>query len=130
MGGFKMEEKKEPFLKTLKYMRRAKRVLTDANLDAAGKAGVDALAEFTPKDSGKTSESWDYKVIREDGRAKIIWTNDNITGNSDVPIAILLQYGHLTKDGYYLQGFDYINPALKPIFEDIANKIWKEATKV
>lgn len=130
MGGFKIEEKKEPFLKTLKYMRRTKRVLTDANLDAAGKAGVDALEEFTPKDSGKTSESWNYKVIRENGRAKIIWTNDNITGNSDVPIAMLLQYGHLTKDGYYLQGFDYINPALKPIFEDIANKIWKEATKV
>lgn len=130
MGGFKMGAKGEPFHKTLAYMIKAKLVLTKANLNEYGKMGVEALKDATPKASGETAEHWDYKVIKEDGRAKIIWTNDNTVGYNTVPVAILIQYGHATKDGVYIEGLDYINPALRPVFTGLASKIWKEVSKV
>lgn len=96
-------------------------------LDQYGQKGVEALKNATPKDSGLTSESWDYTIEYNNRGAKIIWTNSN--RNQGVNIAIILQYGHATRGGGYVQGIDYINPALRPIFEEMADKIWKEATR-
>jgi len=116
------------FKKTLAYMLKASRVLKDANLDVYGQKGVEALRNFTPAESGETADSWDYTIVRENFGVKIVWTNSKVVGDEHVPLAILLQYGHADKAGAWVEGLDYINPALKPIFEDIASKIWKEAS--
>ena len=97
-------------------------------LDTYGKQGVNALSSHTPKDSGKTSTSWGYKIENKNGTASIIWNNSNIING--VPIAIIIQYGHATGNGGYVQGIDYINKALKPIFDEISNNVWKEVTKI
>ena len=128
MSGIKVKNKGS-FKKTLNYFAKASRVLKDAELDVYGKRGVEALRSATPADSGETADSWDYVIVREDGIAKIIWTNDNVVGDEHVPLAILLQYCHATKSGAWVEGLDFINPALKPIFEDIASQIWKEASR-
>lgn len=94
-------------------------------LNKYGKIGVEALKEHTPKDTGKTSESWYYEVVEEDGLMKIVWHNSNL-GNDWAPIAILLQYGHATGNGGYVQGQDYINPAIDSIFHRMADEAWKE----
>lgn len=96
-------------------------------LDRCGLKGVRALAEATPKDTGVTAASWDYEIHNSDGKTVIYWTNDNF--NRDCNIAILIQYGHGTGRGVYVQGVDYINPALKPVFDEIAEEVWKEVTK-
>lgn len=89
-----------------------------------GAKGVEALRSATPKDSGQTADSWSYTI--EDWG--ISFTNSNIKGGC--PVAILIQYGHGTKNGGYVEGIDYINPALRPIFEQIANECWKEVKKL
>lgn len=96
-------------------------------LNAYGAKGVIALSQATPRDSGKTASSWKYDIYHQKGKAKIVWSNTNI--NDGVNIAIILQYGHGTKNGAYVEGIDYINPAMRPIFESIANAAWKEVTK-
>lgn len=93
-------------------------------LDYYGKLGVEALSEATPKDSGKTAASWDYKIIQNRNTSRIVFTNSNVVDG--YPIAILLQYGHGTKNGGWVEGRDYINPAIQPIFDEIANNMWKE----
>lgn len=90
-------------------------------LDRYGRQGVAALQAYTPKDSGETANSWKYEIFN----LGIAWSNTNVTSNG-TPIAILLQYGHGTKNGGYVQGRDYINPALQPIFDEIADNCWKE----
>ena len=90
-------------------------------LDRYGLQGVAALQAYTPKDSGETANSWKYEIFN----LGIAWSNTNVTGNG-TPIAILLQYGHGTRNGGYVQGRDYINPALQPIFDEIADNCWKE----
>ena len=90
-------------------------------LDRYGRQGVAALQMYTPKDSGETANSWKYEIFN----LGIAWINTNVTSNG-TPIAILLQYGHGTKNGGYVQGRDYINPALQPIFDEIADNCWKE----
>lgn len=90
-------------------------------LDKYGRQGVAALQMYTPKDSGETANSWKYEIFN----LGIAWSNTNVTGNG-TPVAILLQYGHGTKNGGYVQGRDYINPALQPIFDEIADNCWKE----
>ena len=90
-------------------------------LDRYGRQGVAALQMYTPKDSGETANSWKYEIFN----LGIAWSNTNVTGNG-TPVAILLQYGHGTKNGGYVQGRDYINPALQPIFDEIADACWKE----
>ena len=90
-------------------------------LDRYGRQGVAALQMYTPKDSGETANSWKYEIFN----LGIVWSNTNVTGNG-TPVAILLQYGHGTKNGGYVQGRDYINPALQPIFDEIADNCWKE----
>lgn len=94
--------------------------------DKYGRAGIDALASMTPKESGKTARSWNYNVELNKNFAKIYWFNTN--ENQGANIAILLQYGHGTGTGGYVYGTDYINPAMKPIFDELANAIWKEVT--
>lgn len=97
-------------------------------LDSFGLDGVAALSKATPKDTGLTSTSWGYRVIKPlFGKAKIEWFNDNV--NDGRPIAILIQYGHGTGMGVYVEGVDYVNPAMEPVFNKIAKHIWDEVTK-
>lgn len=96
-------------------------------LDKYGQEGVEALAAATPVDTGKTAASWYYDKIVENGTAKLVWYNSNI--HRGINIAILLQYGHATKSGTYVEGIDYINPALRPVFERLAEDAWMEVTK-
>lgn len=95
-------------------------------LDRFAREGRDALVSATPVDTGKTAASWGYEIRRSKGSASIIWTNSNV--NQGKPIAILIQYGHGTGTGGYIQGYDYINPAMRPIFDRILNDIWQEVT--
>ena len=95
-----------------------------AKLEHYGYLGVQALRAATPKDSGKTAESWSYEIVQEGDRLGLYWKNDN--RNDGVLIAILLQYGHGTGTGGWVEGLDYINPALRPIFEQMSREIWKE----
>lgn len=89
--------------------------------------GVDALSAATPKDTGETASSWSYQISFTEKYVKLTFTNSNIVNG--VPIAIILQYGHATSNGGYVEGIDYINPALKPIFNKITDSLWKEVTK-
>lgn len=91
-----------------------------------GREGVVALSSVTPKDSSETANSWDYKISRTSKGINITWTNSNIVDG--VTIAIILQYGHGTRNGGYVQGRDYINPAIRPIFDRIITDIWREVT--
>lgn len=93
-------------------------------LDHYGLLGVQALQVVTPRDTGKTAESWSYEIVEEDGRLAIYWKNTNV--NDGVNIAVILQYGHGTRTGGFVEGIDYINPALRPIFTKMANEVWKE----
>lgn len=127
MSGIAVKSKGS-FKKTLTYFSKALRALKDTELDVYGRRGVDALRSATPADTGETADSWDYTIIRNDGTVKIVWTNSKVVGTENIPLAILLQYGHASKSGVWVEGLDFINPALKPIFEDLANKIWKEAS--
>lgn len=97
-------------------------------LEKYGRIGVEALAAATPIDSGETARSWGYEIKSYAGGATITWTNSHTEGGS--PIAVLLQYGHATKNGGYVHGQDYINPALRPIFDKIADELWGEVTKL
>lgn len=117
------------FKKTRIFLDRCRDIAgLDSIYDSYGKIGVDALQEATPKDTGKTAASWDYKVTKLPNGVQITWTNDNRAANG-APIAILIQYGHGTRNGGYVVGRDYINPALQPIFDELSDKLWKEVTK-
>lgn len=96
-------------------------------LDKYGRKGVAALSSATPIDSGETANSWSYEIHTSKGSASIVWTNSHLSGG--IPVAILIQYGHGTRNGGYVQGRDFINPTLKPIFDEMANNVWKEVTK-
>lgn len=89
--------------------------------------GVKALKEATPSDSGETANAWNYEIESGDGRTTIWFTNDH--ENNGVNVAILLIYGHATRNGSYVQGTDFVSPALKPIFQDLSYKMWMEVTK-
>lgn len=97
-------------------------------LDKYGKMGVEALASATPVDTGKTASSWYYKIEQNRSGVSLIFCNDNVTSEG-TPIAILLQYGHATRNGGFVQGIDYINPAIVPIFEQIADDAWREVIR-
>jgi hypothetical protein len=92
-----------------------------------GEEGVNLLREATPKDSGKTAESWYYKIEQNNGSTSLSFYNSN--ENNGVIIAILLQYGHATGTGGYVEGIDYINPAVQPLFNELAEKVWKEVKR-
>lgn len=95
-------------------------------LDKYGREGVAALSSATPTESGLAASSWDYEVEVSGKTASITWTNHNI--ENGFTVAVMLQYGYATGTGGYVQGRDYINPALKPIFDRIAEDVWKEVT--
>ena len=116
------------FSKVTHFLERAKEVMRLGILDKYGRVGVEALSAATPIRTGVTSHSWYYKIINRNGSAKITFLNSNI--QNGVPIAIILQYGHGTRNGGWVEGRDYINPAIQPIFDEIANKVWEEVTKV
>ena len=112
------------FKKTDSYLERLKEFIHSGLLDRYGKMGVEALRDATPKDSGKTADSWSYEIKRENHTVTINWKNSNI--EDGVPIAVILPYGHGPRNGGYVKGIDYINPAMAPIFEQIAEEAWKE----
>ena len=114
------------FTKTERFLNRMKRREYLNVLDEFGRDGVQALRNATPVDSGATAEAWDYEIKRTRNYTEIVWTNSNI--NDGVPIAVILQYGHGTGTGGYVQGRDYINPAIRPVFDKIAKKAWKVVT--
>ena len=116
------------FSKTKRYFERVKAAARLSILDKYGREGVAALASATPTETGKTASSWFYEISHNKGSATITFSNSNI--NKGVPIAIILQYGHGTGTGGWVEGRDYINPAIQPIFDEIANEAWKEVTKV
>lgn len=109
------------------FLEKTKEKLNLGLLDKYGREGVAALQAATPKDTGRTSESWYYKIERKNGSVSLTFHNSN--QNKGVPIAIILQYGHATGNGGYVEGVDYINPALRPIFDKIAEEAWKEVKK-
>ena len=97
-------------------------------IDALAQAGVNNLIAATPKDSGVTAESWDYDIQRIKNGFRIMWTNDSLDANG-TPIVILLQYGHATKDGGWIEGRDFINPALEPIMDALEQYVWEGVTR-
>lgn len=119
---------KGDFSKLTRFLEKAKNAVHIGDLDKYGREGVAALASATPVESGLTANSWYYEVSHEKGAATISFYNSNI--QNGVPIAIILQYGHGTGTGGYVQGRDYINPVIQPIFDRIADEAWREVTKL
>ena len=117
---------KGDFEKLTQYLIKKKRSLRNINLDQYGKEGVAALMSATPVDTGLTANSWYYEITHANGRATIAFYNSNI--QRGIPIAIILQLGHGTGTGGWVEGRDYINPAIQPIFDKIAERAWKEVT--
>lgn len=115
------------FTKLTRFLERAKEAIHLGDLDRYGKAGVAALSSATPVESGETARSWYYEIKHQKGSVTISFCNLNI--QNGVPIAIILQYGHGTGTGGWVQGRDYINPAIRPIFEQIAKDAWREVTR-
>lgn len=120
-------KQKGDFKNLSSFLEKTKEKLNLGLLDKYGREGVAALQAATPKDTGKTSESWYYKIERKNGSVSLTFHNSN--QNKGVPIAIILQYGHATRNGGYVEGVDYINPSLRPIFDKIAEEAWKEVKK-
>ena len=119
---------KGDFSKANSFLERAKQSVRLSILDKYGRAGVAALASATPVDSGLTASSWYYEIENKIGSVSISFYNSNI--QNGVPIAVILQYGHGTRNGGWVQGRDYINPAIQPIFDQIVNEAWREVTKL
>lgn len=117
---------KGDFSKLTRYLEKAKAAAKVSVLDKYGRAGVEALARATPVDTGQTAKAWRYEVKHARTSASITFYNTNI--QNGIPIAILLQYGHGTRNGGWVQGRDYINPAIQPIFDSISQEAWKEVT--
>lgn len=116
------------YFKTKHFLDGLKSIIGRSDFDKYGKMGVEALKIATPIDSGNTASSWDYRIKRKKSTTIIEWFNTNVVDG--VNIAVILQYGHATKNGYFIQGVDYINPALRPIFDQLADDAWKEVTRL
>ena len=112
------------FLKTENFIQRVIGHSYRNKLDHYGELGVQYLKNATPRETGKTANSWNYEIVNEDGRLALYWRNENV--QKGVNIAVILQYGHATATGGFVEGIDYINPALRPVFEKIADEAWKE----
>ncbi len=115
------------FEKTEKFLKRSLGRNYMTILDKYALEGVAALSAITPVDTGLTASSWYYDIIQNEDGYSIVWKNANVQNGLNV--AVLLQYGHATRNGGYVQGIDYINPALKPIFQKLADAAWMEVTK-
>ena len=119
---------KGDFSKLTRFLERAKNLVHLSDLDRYGREGVAALASATPVDTGKTAASWYYDIKINKESASITFNNSNI--QNGVPIAIILQYGHGTRNGGWVEGRDYINPAIQPIFDQIVDDAWREVNKL
>lgn len=115
------------FSKTERFLVHIDKVDLINILDKYGQQGVMALANATPRDTGLTAESWTYEIVQRQGYISLRWHNTNIAAGR--PIAILLQYGHATRNGGYVAGVDYINPVIQPIFDQILEEVWREVTQ-
>lgn len=116
------------YSRTKQFLEQAKGTVGRSDFDNYGRTGVEALRAATPLDSGETAQSWGYRIVRKRGRVSIEWYNTNLVDG--VNVAVVLQYGHATRNGYFVQGRDYINPALRPVFDQIAEDTWKEVTQL
>ena len=116
------------FSNTEKFFERCKNLFKLGVLDKYGREGVNALSMATPVDTGKTAASWRYRITSDKTSLSIEWLNDSETKDG-IPIVVLIQYGHGTGNGGYVKGNDFINPAIKPIFDKISDALWKEVTK-
>lgn len=112
------------FRNTEDFLKRVSRYNPETLLKRYGQQGVEALRMATPKNTGETANSWYYTISNQNGRITLSWSNSNV--NKGVQIAVILQYGHATKNGGWVEGIDYINPAIRPIFDRIAAKAWEE----
>lgn len=119
---------KGDFSNLTNFLEKAKNSVRLGELDRYGREGVSALASATPVDTGQTANSWYYKIVRRDGSVSIEFHNSNI--QNGVPIAIILHYGHGTGTGGWVQGREYINTAIQPVFDRLANDAWREVTKL
>lgn len=120
---------KGDFNKTFDFLNKAsKKLLNKSLFDRYGEMGVKALRESTPKDTGNAANSWSYEVIESKGGVKIIWKNSSVT-KTGIPIVVLLHYGHGTRNGGYVQGRDFINPTMRPVFDKIAKEAWEEVVR-
>lgn len=115
--------------KTHAFLRRMSSPARFKILEKYGSKGVAALKHATPEESGETANSWYYEIVNKPGYFAIHWLNSHIEEPGTIPIAAIIQYGHGTRQGGYVQGRDYINPALKPIFDQIVSDMWREVTK-
>lgn len=115
------------FSKLTRYLERVKEAAHLGDLDRFGREGVAALASATPVDTGLTANSWYYEIHRTREKVSIVFCNSN--NQNGIPIAVILQYGHGTANGGWVQGRDYINPSIQPIFDRIAEEAWREVTK-
>lgn len=112
---------------TDKFLKRVNEDWFVRRLIKYGEMGVEALMDATPIDTGKTAASWGFEIVKRDGVYSIIWTNSNLSeGDSGPPVVVLLYYGHVTRQGGYVEGRDFITPAMRPIFDEIAKDAWKE----
>lgn len=127
MGALRIRQKGN-FAQLNTYLERAKEAVKLGDLDKYGREGVAALKSATPVDTGLTADSWYYTIERQNGKISLNFHNSNL--NKGVPIAIILQYGHATNNGGWVEGIDYINPALQPIFDKLAQDAWKEVKKL
>ena len=118
---------KGDFSKTMQFLVKAKKGVKLSDLDKYGREGVAALASATPVDTGETANSWYYEIVHENETIAITFNNSHI--QNGVPIAVILQYGHGTGTGGWVEGRDYINPAIQPLFDKIAENAWREVTK-
>lgn len=119
---------KGDFSKLTRYLQKVKKTVKASDLDKYGREGVAALASATPVDSGETANSWRYEITVTKNSASIAFYNTNI--QNGVPVAIILQYGHGTRNGGWVEGIDYINPAIQPIFNRITEDAWREVTSL
>lgn len=110
------------------FFRKARQINFVKELSVYGEIGAELLAMATPIDTGESANSWDYEIEETDGQINLYWTNSNIADY--VPVVILLQYGHATRNGGYVPPHDFINPVLEAVFEDIANTIWREMVRL
>lgn len=117
------------FSKTNAFLQRLKSAEYLAQLEKFGQIGADALKSATPEETGDTANAWTYEIIKRPGYYSIQWENTNTEEPGHIPIAVLIQYGHGTRHGGFVQGRDYINPAMRPIFDQIASDMWKEVTR-
>ena len=118
---------KGDFSKTENFLKKNLKPNYITILERYGKEGVSALSAATPIDTGTTANSWRYEIRQEPWEVVLSWLNSNVSEN--VPVAILIQYGHATKNGGFVQGRDFINPALRPLFDRLANEAWREVIR-